>query len=836
MIQSEKQRLVYKINSNKLDRNDYDIRIVYDEAMKKKEVVAMGDNQIFRWIKKLTKNKEQFCPEIIAIIFQNKKQFDKALKKCIINGKNFKRLIGTPAGIKKNVVLFASEDVYNVLKIKLDNSRNEIVELVPSKLEGYKSLTFSSSVPVSLPKGIVVVRDLTTKFKEDIIYITDRDEQGKPLREPIVQEIDDYEIELSASDGFGVCKPSLMERWSYELGYDYVLGGVCIRNSFCKGMVYPFDIDDFIDIYNNGESVITDIWNKEQDLRECELILTESMLKLWDSYDNIKHYIKCCKENDYTFAICKTVEREIEDERNLNYQYLQSYNMSYDDMNKLVMPTVDWIKDAVCGDYNTTMEFLGVDIDEPTEDNFDFVQALIASEKMMNDPFVVNKVNRLIKKKIDEAKIGKLKCRANYQLASGDPFALMQHVLGLEVTGLLNRKEFYSTYWDNNSVDEVLIMRSPMTSHNNIVKGNIKANDDTKKWYKHMYNVLIFNCWDGTMCAENGEDFDGDTNFTTDNEILLKNYVEMRPIICTQSKPNKKVITEDDLAKSNKDGFNNSVGGITNTATGTYDVLSFFEEGSKEYETLMYRILCGQLYQQNSIDSAKGILTTKMPLFWKDKSKCDNDFYKSIVSDRKPYFMIYIYPNEMKTYKNFVDVTNQNALVNFGMTIDELLSKDCYTEDEQSFIDYYNRFFPVTMGNCIMNKICRLVENEFYGFIQERTSGEFDVSILKNNDVTYTRKQYECVKEVYEEYKKQSYEEVADRSGVKLDKDSCLMYRKLFLDNFKEKAMNACKNKDKLCNIVVDLCYSNKNSKQFAWDCCYETIINNIRRNCNDNK
>lgn len=836
MIQSEKQRLVYKISSDKLDRNDYDIRIVYDEAMKKKEVVAMGDNQIFRWIKKLTKNKEQFCSEIVAIIFQNKKQFDKALRKCVINGKNFKRLIGTPAGIKKNVVLFASEDVYDDIKTKLDNGRNGSIELVPSKLEGYKSLAFSTSTPVSLPKGIVVVKDLVTKFKEDVIYITDRDECDKPLREPIVQEIDGYEIELDASDGFGICKPSLMERWSYEIRYSYVLGGVCIRNSFCKGMVYPFDIDEFIDVYNNGESIIYDIWGDRKDLRECELILTESMLKLWDSYDSIKHYLKFCKDNDYTFAICKTVERNIEDERNLNYQYLQSYNMSDDDIKKLVMPTVEWIKDAVCGDYKTTMDFLGVDLDEPTDDNFDFIQALIASEKMMHDPFVVSKVNRLIKKKIDEAKIGKLKCRANYQLASGDPFALMQHVLGLEVTGLLSRKEFYSTYWDKNNVEEVLIMRSPMTSHNNIVKGSIKSNVDTRKWYKHMYNVLIFNCWDGTMCAENGEDFDGDTNFTTDNEILLKNYIEMRPIICTQSKPKKRIVTEDDLAKSNKDGFNNSVGGITNTATGTYDVLSFFEEGSEEYNTLMYRILCGQLYQQNSIDSAKGILTTKMPLFWKDKSKCDNDFDKSIVSDRKPYFMTYIYPKEMKSYRNFVEVTNQNAIVNFGITMDELLNKDSFTEDEEKFIEYYNKFFPVTMGDCIMNKICRLVENEFDGFIQERMSKEFDVSILKNNEVSYTRKQYECVEKVYEEYKKSIRDILVHDTYKKTSKEDNAMYTSLFKKEFKEKAMNACKNKDKLCNIVIDLCYSNKNSKQFAWDCCYETIINNIRRNCDDNK
>ena len=37
-----------------------------------------------------------------------------------------------------------------------------------------------------------------------------------------------------------------------------------------------------------------------------------------------------------------------------------------------------------------------------------------------------------IKGKINDAKIGKLQVKGNYQIASGDPYALMQSICGLE--------------------------------------------------------------------------------------------------------------------------------------------------------------------------------------------------------------------------------------------------------------------------------------------------------------------------------------------------------------------------------------------------------------------
>ena len=110
----------------------------------------------------------------------------------------------------------------------------------------------------------------------------------------------------------------------------------------------------------------------------------------------------------------------------------------------------------------------------------------------------------------------------------------------------------------------------------------------------------------------------------------------------------KKVPTKEDLLKSNKDGFGDDIGIITNHITSMTDILSKLSEDSAEYKELMKRIMCGQNYQQNAIDKIKGIVSKPMPKHWYKYSSDLDDFNKSIVANRKPYFFQYIYPHRMK--------------------------------------------------------------------------------------------------------------------------------------------------------------------------------------------
>ena len=75
----------------------------------------------------------------------------------------------------------------------------------------------------------------------------------------------------------------------------------------------------------------------------------------------------------------------------------------------------------------------------------------------------------------------------------------------------------------------------------------------------------------------------------------------MPAIECIQRAAEKKLCSEEDFIKGNKLSFGDSIGSVTNVVTSMICLQANFDPNSKEYETLAYRIICGQMFQQNCI-------------------------------------------------------------------------------------------------------------------------------------------------------------------------------------------------------------------------------------------
>ena len=321
-----------------------------EEARRNDEVISIADSQMLRWIDELNgvsdadeRAKEikrairrlkkedggakvkreikklyadldivQFKPDYMCLIIDKVKDYYRACKGFVINDVKYVRLLGTNGGIKNSTIVFVNERLADELRRRIENGRNHDKELVTAKLEAYKALTCSASNPVSMPGGILVVNDAETTFHSDIIYLTDEGD-GEPVMETRTNE----EIVMDASDGYGIMLPSLAERWSEELGLDYTVSGVNTRYSFEKGMVYTFDFVDFAEKVAH-DYIVKDAWGNDVDVRDVDIVLTTSMVKLWDSYESCDDYIRNSEENGYTFGIAKTCPKELENERSLN--------------------------------------------------------------------------------------------------------------------------------------------------------------------------------------------------------------------------------------------------------------------------------------------------------------------------------------------------------------------------------------------------------------------------------------------------------------------------------------------------------------------------------------
>lgn len=882
---------VLKINTKDMVRSNWNLKISLREARQNEQVVALNDSQLLRWmfakqgrenasevadglkseiksLKKLPSNRENktnikkkynelyqtmFQQDLLMLVMDKKTDYDKAMRKCSITitdiidedgkqisvTKKYKRLLGTAGSIKKSTILFVSEEMHPFLMKKINNGRNMNKELVAAKLEAYMALTCSGSISVTKPR-IVVVDDCITHFKCDVINIDDSDETKE---DPDVIFIKDRDIENNASDGFGLMSPQIAAQWAKDLHEgEEPLSGVNTRYAFTKGMLICMDFLDFSEKIAGGNYIITDAWGDKRDLRNVDAILTTSMVKLWDSYDSFEEFDKYCDENLYDFSVAKTAPVELENKRTTNYQFIQGFLLDDEQINELISPTVNNIKDCLGMDWIKSILYLcGSNLNNDTVKYVDpLFRAIMIDHDIIKDKWVRQKIMKMIDKRITLSKLCTLDVTGNYAIISGDPYSLLQSIYKMDVTGLLKAHECYHKYWIDKGVDTIVSFRAPMTSHNNCTKLSVNSSENVSYWYQYIKTIMVLNSWDDTCMRSNGADFDSDTMMTTDNKVLVDNFRQLPAIECVQRKAKKTVPTDADFIKSEKNGFGDSIGTTVNKTTAQMNLQAKFHPDSKEYKVLGDRILCGQLYGQNAIDRIKGIVARPMPSYWTNKKqnyikdddtkeqRKEKEFNMKIVSDLKPYFFIFRYKDLYAKYSKYVKNADRNCKIRFGASIKELEQMGNLNEKEHEFLSNYYKYMPVCMAPGVINRICWRIEEEFE--TKDVLPNEFyNYSKLKTS-ASYSKNEFDKVSRIYSTYVTEVQHVMAKDALINdadQDDDNEESIENLkFL--FRERCSEVCSNSESLTNILIDLCCKNSKGKSFIWDICGEQIVNNL--------
>lgn len=879
------QKYIYKLNSTYLDMNNYDVKINLRDVMNNPEVViSIGHSQLIKWIEDLTgtennylrvkevqkeikilkrldntkENKDkirekydelydlQFEPHLVSIEFDKKSHFDKCCNKLIINGKSFHRLYGTPGGLKMSTVLFIDNDLYEQVYTNITNGRNVELKYTPAKLEAYCALTSSTSNAVSWP-NMIVVNGTVTNFKSDVIEVRD----GEISNDPQVREVKDNDIEIEINDGCGIMTPEYSRKITKEAtGLDDIASGVCARCAFLKGMLFTFDFKDFAVSVANKTTII-DAWGDERNVMEADAIITTSQLKLWNAYNNYEDYRDNCLKHGYEFRLTK-VSEELDESRNLNYQFTQSYYLDDSDIEELIAPTVEEITDIISLDPRKSIVYLaGSGLDERNVMKSDIVaRALMVNPELINDPYVRTRIERMIQKKIRLAKISTIDVAGNFALISGDPYIMCEDIFGLEKKGLLNAGEIYHKFWKDRGVEEVVCMRAPMCAHYNIVKQSVKYSVEADYWYQYIKDCLILNSWDTLRIAESGCDEDGDIIFTTNNPVLLNKHRSLPALDCQQRNAPKMQLnpanedTELLIAESNKRGFKNKVGSITNIGTSMLNLQAQFQFGSKEWDELEYRVICIQHFQQLSIDSVKGIKMTPMNNQWNNLSSCmpdkgDTDeildikeFNKNVCAHRKPYFFIYRYNTTKANYDKYIKNVNSKLKQKYNISLSELISSENLSDELlNERTRFYNRC-PVDMSPGTVNRIAWAVEKKFEEF-NKLPPVKFDKEVIKSG-VTYSPSDYYKVAEIYNSYKSSIINLAKRTKSDEIDEAEDGAADKSMIDLiFKGKFYEVCPSEKILCEILIDLLYDKPNAKSVVWDMCGDVIIDNLLEKSN---
>ena len=215
-----------------------------------------------------------------------------------------------------------------------------------------------------------------------------------------------------------------------------------------------------------------------------------------------------------------------------------------------------------------------------------------------------------------------------------------------------------------------------------------------------------------------------------------------------------------------------------------------------------------------------------MPREWSDRHAVNQmedeeqqRFYRSIVADKKPYFMRYIYPALMTEYRNYMRKSDAAALREFRMTVEDLRALPYHdlSDRQKEFLHYYELGIPVGMGDCVLNRICRRIEAEFDGFVG-RVSADtaFDTELYKAG-ASYSQSLYYAVKKLYDEYRTRRQEYTVYAKVNAVDGDEAKFSTGIMFEEFRKECLRLCSNAEILTDILVDLWYRTKTTNALLW-------------------
>lgn len=572
---------IYAFKFDRLKNNDFKIKITPFEAELNEELIALADNEMLRAIRRLTNHRwedggEQklsdlfslrkkltkqansdenrkkikeinneirnllFIPEIISVTTPKKRNYPKIGRDGFwVNGVHYRRLMCSAAMARTNRALFCADYIYAQIDEVL-RCDCKPTKLIPAKWNAYYSLMSSAAFRVTTPR-VIVVKDYEINMTKTVDWTIEDEHEDK-----IVQM--EKELPFNIWDGMGLISPKLAKVWSEEVGYDDgIAEAFIVRAPFIKGLLATFDFHKFADEVAHTK-IIKDIYGKEYNADDVDVILTESQFKLWNAYDCIENHARAMEKYGLRWGVTRIGAPEKKNYMRTNYQFVQVLDLNDDDIVELCEPTVKWIKGVSGDSYAFKLIYVlgklarennAEDVWAKTQDPA--IKALMLEPDLLNDSYLSNKIIQSLNKKIRQAYIGKLILHGGINFAVSDPYALAEYVFGMVPKGLLKEFEHYAAFWGDDE-KQLVALRSPLTWRAEVTRLNLKNNLYLKEWYKYIPNCVIFNIYGAERMLLGGQDYDGDIDFTTDNIVFNKKLYGGNPVTYQAGKAVKEFI------------------------------------------------------------------------------------------------------------------------------------------------------------------------------------------------------------------------------------------------------------------------------------------------------
>lgn len=836
------------INRDKLSEED---KKKFDKAVnrkinhdKRKHMILTAESELIRIIRFLSKDSEvskrktkrssinrDYVENLLSLkVGRSYTKYRDQMKDsaCIVtyNGRKYKRIIVSSSHSRTQKAMLVAENIWDkAMEILLCGISTDTEYRFMSKWNSYIGLAATDSIPVSMPNIVVVDdKEIRMKAKVDVVRETDtKDENGNIHRKFTVFHDKVKRIPTNLFDGAGIVTVKKAKEWSRELNLDYIPASFQFRCIPClKGKLYVMPAEEFAESYRVRK--IVDINGKEWDFFDDEIdcILTKSQFKFYDLYKSVQDWRTEFDKKLYgykrTFNISEfdVSYSELNDKTVMAYQPLQTLFLNQNEIGSLCAPTVKSYTNA-CSSVEGFLKFRGIcgrddkDSDIRWQEFPDYYHAMYYDHSLFNDDFIKKKIRQDLKSARERAYAGKIEVKGNYQTLTPDLFALMQHIFGLEVTGLLKYNQIYSNYWNHHleGTPWVDMIRSP---HIAMEHSPVQAvtSGAMEKWFVYQKTGIIVGVFGNTIALKaNSADYDGDHVLTVDNPVICEaarrrfsNTIYHEKIeypYDTEKKTGKIKVSDIDMVLDcDYKGYKNNIGNVINPIS----VLWSLDQGQTVQDYIKIMSIVGSI----TIDYAKHGEEAGIP----------KEILKLLKKHRKPYFMKYLRSGRKKRGQ-------EKELKKIGAVVETDMDTELFNDTD-----------------CTMNRICHYIEENI---------GNVDMDINMEDgfhwenllpyipDITSHR--YKRIRDKLEEMQEWLYEINNDRYKDTDDSDEAAKENNRNYDALYELAKSEflaiVPDGSELLDMLLIIFYSDKkfmkkhSDKSILWGCFGDELVERVR-------
>ena len=403
-----------------------------------------------------------------------------------VNGVRYVPFFAGSSDIRKGSSVWINADLYaEIGKWAMCGLKTSELNIAVNKYAAYIGLLMSSTRPFQQVYGtrlnvrrVCVVPDTYVTVSGTVDFV-----EGTT-----VTRKEGHTVSVNAFDGAAYIRPE-------------ITGGKCstLRAPWVKALAVPIDFIGYAEEHGLS-TVIKDYWGNEVDLREIDLILTESCFKMAGQYKSFQRYQEAFEAAGHEFRVC--VEEHPARPKAMPYQQLQTLvGGTWEDAMKLAYMTREVM--IQYRDPDQAAKLAGHALGK----------AARLCHGLLAEPYTKGLISDAYASKRTRAIGGKVLGIGANAFVAPDPVAMLEALYGLPIKGVLKAGEVHCKPAGFGVVD---VTRSPHFGHEHAVLWNVSQPS------KYMMGpTMYFNIWDMTTIRLRA-DYDGDHVWYSRNSFLLE--------------------------------------------------------------------------------------------------------------------------------------------------------------------------------------------------------------------------------------------------------------------------------------------------------------------------